>query len=323
MDPNDLFDIDEEEESDLSPKLGSKTILASPSLPVVDGDVAAEFREDLLHWLVHGKTEPPRAPGLHCSSLWKTCPRVPLLEKRFAQHIEVKEKTAGQRMTFDVGHALHDLIQNVYLGPFGRLWGRWKCLSCQKIVHEGVLPSECPECGIPWRNDEDGTQNIVYAEMFVVDDTLNYCGHCDGILLTRAGRKLLFEFKTISKSQYKGLRQPKHEHVIQCHAYMHTLGIKEAIVLYWDKGSQCDWVKLPDGRWQSSNPHLKVFLVRWDQGIWDDMSRRIRDYRRAEQRSQELPVVEVENVNEFPRVCNHKGCDLAGECVVRDFCFAI
>lgn len=294
-----------------------------PVIPPIDGDIAQELREDLLHWLVHGKTEPPRKPGLHCSSLWTTCPRVPLLEKKYAKFLMIEQDSAGQRLTYDVGHALHDMVQNAYMGPFGRLWGNWKCLRCQEVTHQGLMPEACPKCAVPRRDAVDGFQNILYAEMFVSDENLMYCGHCDGIVLSRAGNKFVFEFKTISKAQYEKLRAPKHEHVIQCHAYMNALGLRQAVVLYLDKASQADWKKMPDGTWISPNPHVKVFLVNFDQKLWESMSRRIREYHQADAVAKKLPVVEIEDINKFARVCTHKTCDLAAECRVREYCYAI
>jgi hypothetical protein len=320
VDIQDLFDVEDE----LPPKKEiARAAVATEEAPtLVDGNIAAELREDFLHWLEHGKTDPPRAPGLHCSSLWKTCPRIPLLEKKYAEFLKIEKNSPGQQLTYDVGHALHHWVQNAWMGPFGRLWGNWKCLSCQKITHEGPMPQVCPQCDVIWRNDEDGSQNIVYDELFVVNEQLKYCGHCDGIFLTRAGNKVVFEFKTISKSQYGGLKQPKHEHIIQVHAYMAALGLKDAIVFYLDKGSQADWRKLPDG-WSCKNPHIKVFHVKWDDGIWGSMVKRIEEYHRADKRARDLPVVEIEHINEFARVCTHKKCDMANDCGVRDLCFAI
>jgi len=321
MEPRDIFDIDEPILAAESPKGSAK---ASPKVFLQDEkNIATNFRHDLLKWLVEGKTEPPRAPGLHCSSLWKTCPRVPLLEAKYAQYIQIEDETAGGRMTFDVGHALHDLIQNNYLGPFGRLWGKWKCLACQKVTHEGTMPEACPKCDIPWRDEADGIQNILYAELFVKDDQLKYCGHCDGIVLTREGNKVVFEFKTISPSQYRGLKAPKHEHVVQVHAYMNALGLKSAIILYWDKGSQADWRKGSDGRWTNQNPHLKVFHVCFDDDLWKKMSKRILDYHAAVAQVKKLPTIEIEHIKKHRRICSHKKCALAGECHVRDLCFAI
>jgi hypothetical protein len=313
----DLIDIFDEEPEIVTPK-------TPPVPPPVDGDIAYELREDLLDWLVNGKMEPPRAPGLHCSSLWTTCPRVPLLEKKYAKYLLVEEKdTAGQQLTYDVGHALHHMVQNTYLGPFGRLWGNWKCVRCQAVTFQGLLPTTCPKCELPARDPVDGSQNLIYAEMFVEDTDLKYCGHCDGICLSRAGNKFVFEFKTISKSQYGQLKAAKPEHVVQCHAYMHALKLSQAVVLYLDKGSQADWKKMPDGSWVSPNPHLKVFLIKWDQKLWDSMSRRIREFHEATDRAKVLPTVEIADINKYARICSHKGCDLALECRTREFCFAV
>jgi hypothetical protein len=281
---------------------------------------AWDFVKDLAHWLEHGKTEPPRKPGLHASSLWKTCARIPLLSKQHVLSLEPIK--AGQRMTFDVGSALHFWMQNDYLGPMGRLWGDWKCLRCQKVVAQGTMPEHCPECDAPWRS-RDGCYNINYSESFVQDRELDYCGHCDGLLLDRTlQKKRVFEFKTISKSQYGGLHEAKAAHVIQVHAYMHTLDLQEAIVLYWDKGSQCDWSRT-DGKWIAGPPHLKAYLIRFSSSLWGAMVARIKDYHRANERAQSLPVVSDKDVMQFPRVCTHAKCDLAGECDYRNFCFRL
>ena len=286
-------------------------------------NLADDLKEDFLDWLVNGKTEPPRAPGLHCSSLWQTCPRVPLLEARYAGYLKVQKDTAGQRLTYDVGHGLHHLVQNSLMGPFGRLHGDWKCLACQKVTHHGTMPLACPECRVAWRDESDGNQNIVYNEMFVADDVLKYCGHCDGIMLSREGHKFVFEFKTISKSQYRSLRAPKYAHIVQVHAYMNALGLKDAVVLYLDKGSQADWEKLPDGTWISPNPHIRAFYVKWDDDLWAVMEQRIRAYHEAEQLAKKLPMVEIEHVNHYARICTHQKCDLAADCAVAEWCFAI
>jgi hypothetical protein len=95
------------------------------------------------------------------------------------------------------------------------------------------------------------------------------------------------------------------------------------VVLYLDKGSQADWRKLRDGTWSSKNPHIKVFQVSFNDDIWAGITKRIEDYHIADARAQKLPTVEIEDINQFKRICTHKKCDLAGECHVRDLCFAI
>lgn len=284
---------------------------------------SADLVYDLVHWLENGKTEPPRKPGLHCSSLWKTCARVPLLEKKYASSLVVEEIKAGNRLTFDMGHALHDMMQNAYLGPLGRLYGEWKCIKCQKIVHKGTMPQDCPECKVPWRNPKDGVQNIVYSELFVHDEELDYCGHCDGVLIGRSGKRRVFEFKTKSKSQFATLRGPDTPHITQVHAYMNGLGLDEAIILYWDKGSQCDWSRDDDGRWHAGNVHLKAFDVKFDQGLWVAMSKRIKLYHEAKEKAASLPIVQLEDIMAYKRVCTHASCDLAKSCSVTKQCFSL
>ena len=185
------------------------------------------------------------------------------------------------------------------------------------------MPKKCPKCDVVWRNEVDGIQNILYDEVFVEDKELDYCGHCDGIMISRAGKKFVFEFKTISPSQFKKLKQPKHAHVVQTHAYMNALRLKQAVVLYLDKGSQADWKKLSDGTWISPNPHIKSFTVKFDDELWATLVTRINEYHKAAKTAKALPTVEIEHINEYPRPCTHKGCDMAGDCGVRDMCFAI
>jgi len=284
---------------------------------------ARDFIDDLVYWLENVKTEPPRAPGLHCSSLWKTCARKELLKTQYADYVKAEVIKAGSRMTFDMGHALHDMIQNIYLGPAGRLWGDWKCVNCQDIVFRGTLPEACPKCDIPWRNEKDGHQNIVYAELFVKDEDLDYCGHCDGVILGRTGKKRVFEFKTKSKSQFESLRRPDTPHIIQVHAYMNAMNLEEAILLYWDKGSQCDWSRNSDGTWNAGTPHLKAYRVEFDHELWASIVARIHDYHKAHKLIRDLPTINGESVMKFRRICSHDKCDLAKECEVKAYCFKL
>lgn len=285
---------------------------------------ARDLINDLVFWLETMKDEIDRAPGLHASSLWKTCPREPLLSAIHADKMVPEKLKAGNLMTFNEGHALHELMQNTYLGPWGRLWGDWKCIPCQEVIHTGVMPKACPQCGNLWRDPKDGILNIVYAESFVKCKELGYCGHCDGIVLDRTlTKKRVFEFKTISKSQYGGLRRAKNAHVVQVHAYMHALNLKEALVLYWDKGSQCDWRRTSAGEWLAGPVHLKSYLIKFDENVWQPMVRRINDYHKATKMVKELPVVTNKEVMSFKRVCSHAKCDLAGDCPVRKYCFGL
>lgn len=284
---------------------------------------AQDFVMDLISWLENERTEKIRSPGLHCSSLWETCARRELLKVIYADTLVEKKIKAGERLTYDMGHALHHLIQNDYLGPFGRLWGDWKCLGCQKIVFRGTMPISCPTCELPWRNQEDGHQNIVYSELLIQHPELDYQGHCDGVLLGRLPTKRVFEFKTKSKSMYDTLRHPDMPHVVQVHGYMHALDISEAILLYLDKGSQCDWTRDEGGKFIAGAPHLKAFVVKFDNELWSHMEKRIRDYHASHRKIKELPVITEAMVMGFPRICSHFKCELALSCEVAGPCFKL
>lgn len=286
---------------------------------------AADLVQDLIYWLENVKTSPPREPGLHCSSLWKTCARRALLEFQYASELQTEVIAAGNRMTFDMGHALHNMIQNEYLGPLKRIYGDWKCLVCQEIIHTGLMPDRCHKCCTGWRDEVDGSLNIIYSELFVYDEELDFRGHCDGVLVGRGPnpKNRVFEFKTKSKSQFEKLTSPDWAHTIQVHAYMHCLKMDEAIILYWDKGSQCDWSRDLGGRWIAGAPHLKSYLVKFNPHLWEVIAQRIRDYHRAVELIRSLPVINGSVVKTFPRACDSRSCELALDCPVSSQCFSM
>ena len=282
-------------------------------------EVARELKEDFIDYLEHGYEEPDREPGLHCSSLWKVCARARVLEAIHAESLPAPSRpNAGERMTFDEGHALHHLIQNGY-GQWGRIIGDWKCLHCQKVVFTGKQPTSCPDCRVSYRDADTGAYNLVYKETRVEDPVLGYMGHRDGLILDRRGKKRGFEFKSISKSQFAGLKEPKWAHVIQATSYMATEDYDEYVIWYWDKASQADWTQI-DGRWSSTNPHIKIFVIPFNEALWSRMEARIRDYHAAGKLIEEAEEGSLTGT-EFPRICPARSCDLAGECAVRDFCF--
>lgn len=285
---------------------------------------AQDFIDDLVYWLENKRKDLPRSPGLHCSSLWQVCPRVPLLTAQHKTAIVKEPLKAGSIMTFDEGHAIHDIVQNLYLGPSGRLLGDWKCIPCNKIVVTNDYWSEtCPNCGKYWRNLDDGSLNIIYIEPTVENKQLCYSGHCDGIITDRSlNKKRVFEFKSISKYGYDSLKKPKHEHVVQVHGYMKALNIFESIIMYWDKASQCDWAKTANG-WLAGPPRLKAYYVEFDGDLWNTIESRIIAYNAAETRVRGLPVVTDDDVMKYSRVCAHDGCDMAQACSVKKFCFAL
>jgi len=330
--------------------------------PEPEDNPAQEWFLDFQEWLVsdYEKTvHHDRKPGLHASSLGSICARRSMVIAAYGARRY--PHTAGNYFTFDVGHALHFWWQERYLGPRQELIGDWKCMACEcvkcgplitklgsraplsredkqrifrtckacqgtgrKVTH-GLMPLDC-DCGTPWQD------SISYMELPVVHKELDYVGHCDGIL-DHSPKKRLFEFKTISVSEYErnfikaAVPAPKADHVVQAHAYMVPLGLEEAIILYENKGSQCEWKVDRDGQFIAGEAKLKPFLVRFDQELWDGIVLRIHDHHRAmeivkdfKEQGKQLPRA---TISEFTRVCSDDKCEMAKRCSMARECFSL
>jgi len=279
-------------------------------------DLATMFTTEVVTWLneTYPSLQKERSPGLHASSLWKTCARQHTLLGMHKGKTTKEVLGAGNFLTFDVGHALHHWWQNNYLGPMGLIIGDWYCSRCNKNVHNGTQPKVCPKCF------GDRSVVLTYAESIVRDDKLGYVGHCDGVLVL-AGRKVIFEFKTASPTEYEKLTQPKIQHIVQAHAYMNGLKVRETLVVYQNKGRQCGWTKNEEG-WKAGRPEIKVFHLKFDDDYWTTYVKRCADYGRAVDLVRNLPVVTATEVAKFERICVHKNSLLAEECPVVNECFA-
>lgn len=295
-------------------------IIAQFAVKGTVGNTAEQWVKELSQWLEgdYGKlVHPAREPGLHASGLYKTCGRrVMLLEVFPTAEVSLK---AGNHLTYDVGHAMHFWWQHRYLGPKGELWGDWECLGCKTIV-KGFMPLNCP-CGAPWQDA------IRYHELEVRDTVLGYVGHSDGIIVDKNGVRRVFEFKTVNPTEYPELRAAKWEHVIQAHAYMRCLGTQEALIVYLDKGRQCDWTVSSALGFQAGAPHVKAFVVPFDPVIWNPIEERIKVHHEAVTHLQQILSAgkrpAQSDVSRFKRVCDGPRCETAKNCPVAKQCFAL
>lgn len=320
-----------------------------PSPKVSD---AEEWFKGFQQWLANDYetiVHHERKPGLHASGLSAVCARRNILLTVYGTHNN--PKTAGNYFTFDVGHALHFWWQERYLGPRGELFGDWMCVACAcskcgpliaklgkisledkkqiwkdcgncrgtgRKITRGTMPMDC-ECGVPWQDA------VRYMELPVINKELDYVGHTDGILLHEPKR--IFEFKTISPSEYEKLSKgPKHAHVVQAHAYMGPLGLDEALIVYENKGSQCKWKVNMFGQFVAGDPKVVPFVVRFDKDLWSGIVARIHEHHRSmaviedhREQDKRLPRALIED---FERICSDKKCDLAARCPVSRECFS-
>jgi hypothetical protein len=275
-----------------------------------------------------------RIPGLHASSLHSTCARREIL---VAIAIMVSESpikvyreaaSAGGAFTQDLGHALHDWWQNKYLGDSGLIYGKWRCVRCGNVI-EGTKPKKC-KVGM----DCIGKKNsrFEYQEMSVhVKEGLEIHGHTDGIILETpydlTSKRRIFELKTKSPTQYPTIHSPDRKHVIQVHVYMYGLGLDEAIITYTNKGKQCAWT-VKKGNFIAGKPHVKAYLVPFDEKLWASVTKIVREYHEAKRRIDAVAdghgdPKKLLNPHEFTRVCESAKCQMARSCAVAELCFSV
>lgn len=320
--------------------IGDVIGLLSDNPPVSKAPTTAKsFYKAIETFLDHvGVVESKRAApsALRSSALHEVCGR---REAIFALHPELDRPgviNAGRRLTFDVGHGVHATFQNKYLGPMGVLWGQWICRSCRHLV-VGLMPTRCETCGagrrapVAWKDSEgvehtEVLDNIEYVEFSFTNKNYGYTGHPDGLLidddLSLVMPNVVFELKTISPSGYKTLKVPKEDHVIQMHAYMYQFQMREALIVYFNKGKQCDWTRT-DGPLIAGKMQLRIFHVEWDDDVWDGVVQRMDNHWKARLLLAREEPAEVADVVKFPRVCDSPTCFLAKECSARSQCFSL
>jgi len=167
-----------------------------------------------------------------------------------------------------------------------------------------------------------------------VNKELDYVGHCDGILVHKPRRRL-FEFKTMSPSEYEKLEKrssyykdgPHPDHVVQAQAYMGPLGLEEALIVYMNKGSQAKWTVDRCGQFVAGEPKVIPFLIQWDQELWDGIVERIHDYHKVmevlNKRKAAGERVSREDIAKTSRVCDTMKCRMAQRCPVSRECFSL
>lgn len=157
----------------------------------------------------------PYTASIRMSSLADVCIRERYLGVMAGEFFQQKVWT-GLQFTFDLGHAIHDFLQN-HPNYFGdRRLGWWRCLNCNYEYFGGRPQTKCVCCSA-------GRQCIRYRE-HAIDQTDPYfvTGHIDSFISVVPGLVRVADFKTIGSREFKTLKAPKGEHKIQVGGYMLT-----------------------------------------------------------------------------------------------------
>lgn len=262
-----------------------------------------------------------RAPGHHCSEIYKMCSREKILDLIFPDIKRVTTPDTQLQLIFDVGHALHGWFQNRYFGPAGILKGTWLCLKCDAKT-PGLMPKRCPSCDADqWR--------LQYMEPAISEPTLKIVGHADGILdgpalATVLGEifqlkpgetvpeDVLLEIKTINPNSFASIKGPLPAHYFQVNVYMHFLGLKKALVLYINKATS----------------QLREFTVEYDPEVWTMVQRKLGSLLRFKKQCENHQSVKDMDWFEmwFTQVwgvCPNRDYKAAQTCPHAEVCFAL
>lgn len=210
----------------------------------------------LAAYLKDGYVQEERSPGFHASALYRLCPRELALTALAAETDDAVDERVigvGLQWRFDVGHALHQWIQDRYFGPMGMLEGIWRCSSCFTERY-GLMPKK-PHC-IPKAGHSPA--RWTFREVPVADPKLGIVGKSDGIYIPSKGKRLVLDIKTVSPDYYMVIRGPSIDYIWQAVCYMHLLKLDEAIILYVAPTMTEGQDRLP----------FKEFFVDYDRRIW-------------------------------------------------------
>jgi hypothetical protein len=223
-----------------------------------------------------------RAIGWHPSQLESMCPRYEVLRQLVPEELDMGIVVPDMRtqLIFDVGTAIHEWIQNQYLGPMGKLKGTWVCTQTGHTVEDSVMPST------PYKGKRKiaiGNNHFWrYGELSLENKDWGIVGHTDGIYILGQGTKdeeeVVLEIKTAGPYFWNaGAKAPLQSNLFQINLYMWLLGKKKGVLLYVDKAGV-----YKDG------PPFKEFIVEYSEIPRKDACEKIEIYRACVQRK-EMP----------------------------------
>lgn len=175
-----------------------------------------------------------REAGVHATEL-NTCLRQVVYTLFRTQKVAHVDRM--WRKKFQVGHAIHDMLQRHF--------------------HMMVTNSN----GRLLFDDEVRVQDTPLGRELCLTSS------CDGIFTFCDDQldpflRVAVELKSKSAEEYKKLRGPEKKHIQQAHLYMAALDVPLAWLLYWDKGTE------------HYTPSLQPYLIRFDPLVWAGLADR-------------------------------------------------
>lgn len=206
--------------------------------------------------LTRAKEKRPQGVTFRPSTItWNYCRRIKVAQLAGLITLYDEHATPKQQFTFDLGNAIHDIIQT-YFWDIGILKGTWKCQKCDKLYYNLVAPTTCPS-GI-----KSHTKKFLkYKEIQVKHPTLPISGRADGVLVIDGSDHVMdiksIQNRTVKTNErqfcYEDLEDegPKPDHVVQLNFYMWLLRVERGHLFYVAKN---------DGM-------IKTFAIPYDYNI--------------------------------------------------------
>lgn len=190
------------------------------------------------------REKPPIRQGTSFSPstiTYSYCRRLKVGQMAGLVEIHYEKARPSLQITFDMGNALHELIQG-YFWDIGILKGTYKCLKCDKRYHDVVSPLVCPS-----GKSTHTRKHLKYKEVYLRSTTpdLPISGRCDGILVIDGGLHLM-DIKSIKSRTLKSserefcfedldLQGPKRDHIVQLNLYLWMAGLEKGHLFYISK----------------------------------------------------------------------------------------
>lgn len=224
---------------------------------------------------------------------YNLCPRAKIAQLAGKATLYNDIPTPKLRFRFDLGHAIHEIIQNYYW-DCNMLEGTFSCERCGAKFW-ARSPLTCPECIDAKR------KQLKFEEIVLKDEKYRISGRCDGYVWVETGKnkeeKHIQDIKSIQNRLpsmpeqawcFEDLdeRGPKPDHVAQLTLYMYISGVHHGHLLYVSTNSQ----------------QIKSFYVPYDEAVIQPYLNEISSIIDAAERWKSGEEIEL------PAPCSKKDC---------------
>jgi rubrerythrin len=256
-------------------------------LKKVSERVPQENLQVLLHQHLSRYEDGRPLKNIHASSLTKPegfCPRYYALHDVLELDPKDEFLSTSEQVTFQMGRDLQDNIVH-WFADMGKAVGHWKCLGCGRIHQFQQRPKVCTKCQAPnFKPEEVRFESAINGAS---------CG-IDMLFVSKSGKLVPVEIKTMDKDQFKALIAPVGEHRQRTtmylriiaesdHSWAKLVDTQKAKILYTTKGGfGCAAPELKGwGLHDQFSPFKQYEVTRNDKLIDDLMvrSKAVKDFR--------------------------------------------